>query len=108
MTLFNSQGEPRFRGSLSDFDLVWEDPETLVTGHKESDFFEKLGFISAEFYDGSSLSLAAGMEVAQVDWDGITTRVDWTTVKEVSVVDGLRWMILTDEVTIGASGGGIF
>jgi hypothetical protein len=108
LTLFNSQGEPRFRGSLSDFNLVWEDPETLVIGHEASDFFEKLGFISAEFYDRSSVSLVAGMEVAQVDWDGTATRVDWTTVKEIGVVDGLPWLILTDEVTVGASGGGVF
>lgn len=108
LTLFNSQGEPRFRGSFSDFNLVWEDSETLVIGHKESDFFEKLGFISAEFYDWSSVSLAAGMEVAHVDWNGTAARVDWTTVKEIGVLDASPWMILADEVMIGASGGGVF
>jgi len=48
------------------------------------------------------------MEVAQVDWDGATTRVDWTTVQEVNVEDGVPRLVLADDVMLGASGGGIF
>jgi len=108
VTLSNTDGETLFRGPLSDFELVWEDPETLVIAHKDDDFFEKLGFVSAEFKDWSSVPLATGIEVAQVDWNGATTRVDWAIVQEINVEDGVPWLVLSDDVTIGASGGGVF
>jgi hypothetical protein len=108
LSLANSRGEILFKGPLSDFEVVWEDPETVVIAHKNDGFFEKLGFESAEFEEWSSVPLEAGMEVAQVDWDGTTTRVDWATVQEVSVQDGTPRLVLADDVTIGASGGGIF
>jgi len=108
VTLTNSDGEALFRGPLSDFEIVWEDPETLVVTHRDSDLFQKLGYVSAEFKEWSSVPLEVGMEVAQVDWDGTTTRVDWTTVHEVSIDDGTPRLVLADGVTLGASGGGIF
>lgn len=108
VTLSNSQGQALFNGPLSDFKLIWEDPETLVIAHKDNGLIESLGFVSAEFEAWSSLPLEAGMEVAQVDWDGVTTRVDWTTVQEVNVQDSVLQMVLADDVTLGASGGGIF
>lgn len=108
LILANSRGEILYKGPLSDFELVWEDPETVVIAHQDDGFFEELGFESAEFKEWSSVPLEAGMEVAQVDWDGTTTRVDWATVQEVSVHDGTPRLVLTDDVTIGASGGGIF
>jgi len=109
VTLANSDGQALFMGTLSDFELVWEDPQTLVLAYKDDDsLFEKLGFVSAEFKDWSSLPLEPGMEVAQVDWDGSTTRVDWTTVQEVDVEDGVPRLVLADSITLGASGGGVF
>jgi len=108
VTLTNSDGQALFRGPLSDFEIVREDPETLVIAHKDEDLFQKLGFVSAEFKEWSSVPLEAGMEVAQVDWDGTTTRVDWTTIQEVSVDDGTPRLVLADDVTLGASGGGVF
>jgi hypothetical protein len=106
--LFDSSGEMRFEGSLSDFELMREDPETLVIAPKEDGLLQKLGFASAEFEDWLSVPLEAGMEVAQVDWDGAKTRVDWTLVQEVNVEDGVPRLVLDDSVAPGASGGGIF
>ncbi len=106
--LANSSGEALFKGPLSEFEAVWEDPETLVITHQNAELFQKLGFASADFQDWSSTPLATGMEVAQVDWDGATTRVDWTTIQEVHVEDGVPRLVLGDAVTLGASGGGIF
>lgn len=106
--LSNSSGKLLFEGPLSDFELVWEDPEALVITPKEDGLLEKLGFVSAEFSDWPTVPLEAGMEVAQVDWDGATTRVDWVTVQEVKVEDGVPRLVLADDVTPGASGGGIF
>jgi hypothetical protein len=108
VTLSDSNGEILFQGSISDFELVWEDPETLVFAYKGEDLFQDAGLVPTEFGDWSSVPLQAGMEVAQVDWDGATTRVDWTTVQEVYVEDGVPRLVLADEVTLGASGGGIF
>lgn len=108
VTLADSNGQTLFRGPVSDFEIVWEDPETLVITHEDNDLFEKLGFVSAEFKDWSSVPLEAGSEVAQVDWDGEITRVDWTTIQEVAVEDGVPRLVLADGVTLGASGGGIF
>jgi hypothetical protein len=106
--LSNSRGELLFEGPLSDFELVWEDPEALVISPKEEGLLEKLGIASAEFSDWSTVPLEAGMEVGQVDWDGATTRVDWVTIQEVKVEDGVPRLVLADDVTPGASGGGIF
>jgi hypothetical protein len=108
VTLANSNGEALFKTPLSDFEVVWEDPETLMISHKDSGLFERLGFVPAAFKEWSSLRLEAGIEVAQVDWDGTTTRVDWTTVQEIAVDDGMPWLVLADGITLGASGGGIF
>lgn len=106
--LFNTTGEKVYEGPLSDFVLVKEDVETLVFAYKEDGLFEKLGFAPAKFVDWSSQPLEPGMEVAQVDWDGITTRVDWVTVQEVNLDNGTPRLVLADGVLPGASGGGIF
>lgn len=108
VTLANSEGKALYKGALSDFEVVWEDPETLVIAHKDVDLFETLGFISADFEDWTSAPLEPDAEVAQVDWDGTTTRVDWTTVEEIAVDDGVPRLVLADGITLGASGGGIF
>ncbi len=48
------------------------------------------------------------MEVAQIDWDGRTTRVDWVPVREVTLESGVPRLKLDDGAMVGASGGGIF
>jgi hypothetical protein len=106
--LYNAAGDLVFKGPLSDFELVREDKETLVFAYKEGGLFEKLGFTSAEFVDWTMLSLRPGMELAQVDWDGQTTRVDWATIQEVDVEDGVPRLVLNDGAIPGASGGGVF
>jgi hypothetical protein len=106
--LLDANGRQLFQAPLSDFEIAWEDQETLVLAYADASQFEALGLRPAEFVAWTELSLEAGMEVAQVDWDGRTTRVDWTTVKEVILEDGAPMLVLEDGVTVGASGGGIF
>jgi hypothetical protein len=108
VTLSDSSGQTLFKGPISDFEIAWEDPETLVFAYKDEELFQDANIVSAEVSDWSSIPLKVGMEVAQVDWDGATTRVDWTTVQEVDVEDGVPRLVLADGVTLGASGGGIF
>lgn len=106
--IYSSQGELLNKGPLTNFELAQNDVETLVFVHKQEGFFEELGFASAEFAAWPSLGLEPGMEVAQVDWDGLTARVDWVEVQSVILEDGAPRIVLDDSVLSGASGGGIF
>lgn len=106
--LLDPKGEKLFQAPLSAFELAWEDQETLVFAYENEDQFEALGLKAAEFEAWTALPLQAGMEVAQIDWDGSTTRVDWTTVQEVKLGDGIPRLVLDDGAMPGASGGGIF
>ncbi len=106
--LYDGWGQPLYKGPFSDFELVWADEEILVFAHRDDGFFEKLGIASAEVQTWDSVPLVAGMTVAQIDWDGARTRVDWVTVQEVIVADGTPRLVLADGARPGASGGGIF
>jgi hypothetical protein len=106
--LLDARGKQLFQAPLSEFELAWEDQETLVFAYEDESQFEALGLRPAEFVEWTSLPLEAGMEVAQVDWDGSMTRVDWTTVQEVKLDGGAPLLLLEDGVMLGASGGGIF
>ena len=48
------------------------------------------------------------MAVAQVDWDGNESRVEWTTIEEIITEDGVPRLLLNNGVTRGSSGGGVF
>jgi hypothetical protein len=106
--LYSSGGDLVYKGPLSDYELMVVGEETLVFAHREEGFFHRLGFISAAFETGASLPLEPGMEVAQIDWDGATTRVDWVKVQMVNMSDGVPALVLDDGAIPGASGGGIF
>lgn len=71
-------------------------------------FFEAAGLTSAHFKSWPALPLQAGMEVAQVNWDGKTTRVQWSTVEAVVTEDSPPRLALSRGLTRGASGGGVF
>jgi len=52
--------------------------------------------------------LGVGLEVAQLDWDGRTARVDWVRVDRV-LGDGEGTILVLDScIKVGASGGGVF
>lgn len=106
--IYDFQGKLLLEAPLTDFNLVLEDEEALVFAHGEPTLFSDLGFESAEFKDWHALPIRTGMEVAQIDWDGETTRVDWTTVQEVRIDESAPNLVLEDGAIPGASGGGIF
>ncbi len=108
ISLYDHNGRPVFKGSLSEFELVREAGEALVFAHPDEGFFEALGFHSAQFAAWDTVRLVKGTEVAQIDWDGDTTRVDWVRVKDVVLDNGTPRLVLDDGVLVGASGGGIF
>jgi hypothetical protein len=107
-TLYDGYGRRRYTGPMSDFEMIWQDAGTLVIKAKDPGLFTELGFRPVAFEIGAAAELEAGMEVAQVDWDGRTTRVDWTTIQEVAVEGGDPTLVLADGVLPGASGGGVF
>lgn len=67
--------------------------------------FYLLGVDSAEV---AVVNLRPGDEVAQVNWDNHSTRVDWVTVTEVSPAGNVAIIKLDNQLEDGASGGGIF
>ena len=71
-------------------------------------FFAAAGLTSAHFESWQVAPLQVGTEVAQVNWDGSATRVDWVTIEAVVTDDGVCRLVLSRGLTPGASGGGVF
>ena len=106
-----ANGELIWEGPLAAISVAAEDAEMLVLDFGSFDgqgTFTRLGMGSAEFSSWESLPLEAGMEVAQVDWDGVTAHVDWTMIEDVITDDGTPRLKLANFVREGASGGGVF
>ena len=106
--LYDTKGNLLQKAPLSDFEIINEANEVMILAHTEANFFDELGVESAKFLDWRAVTLEAGMEVAQIDWDGQISRVDWTKVKEVRINEETPILILEDGAIPGASGGGIF
>lgn len=95
----------------SAFTIVAEDSETVVLDFGEyvgEGLFAMLGIPSAEFSIWPELSLAEGMEVAQINWDNETSHVEWVSIKQVVTGNGTPYLELDNGVIKGASGGGVF
>lgn len=111
VVIYDSSGKYLFSAPLTDFEVSLEADETRNFEMKyeyDQDLMAAAGITSAEFKDWRSLELQPQMEVAQIDWDGSATRVDWTTIEEVITSDGVPRVVLSEGVTIGGSGGGVF
>jgi hypothetical protein len=111
VVIYDSNGQYLFSSPLTDYVLSREGEETLVFEMKndyDRNQLAMVGVISAEFADWRSLRLQPGMEVAQVDWNGSVSRVDWVTVEEIITEEGVPRLLLSDGITRGSSGGGIF
>lgn len=93
---------------LSAFRVVLADSQTLVLDFGQSGLFGAAGIASATFRPGLDVTLVAGMEVAQIDWDGRTTHVDWVRVMGVQVEEGTPYVELDNYVERGSSGGGVY
>lgn len=108
-------GEPESRdsrilapASLKAFDMLLFDdaPETRVIRVRlPEEIFSYSGIFPAEF-SGGTANLYPGQEVAQIDWDGTSAHVDWTTINSVDEIKGI--ITLNNRIRPGASGGGIF
>ncbi|MCA9991607.1 MAG: hypothetical protein KDE29_11460 [Anaerolineales bacterium] len=96
---------------LTAFDVMLVGPQTLLLDFQEyggQGLLTMLGLPSASFADLSDLALQPGREVAQIDWDGTHTQVDWVRVEAVVNENGALSLQLANGLTQGASGGGVF
>lgn len=108
--LFNASGELILQepGQIATVALI--ERQTVVLDFGEGNgggYFAAHGFPSATFA-ANNFDLQPGMEVAQVDWDGVSSHVNWVTVEEVTTVSYVPIAKLAGCVQKGASGGGVF
>lgn len=93
------------------FEVYIPEPQTLVFdfgAYGREGALAYAGYSSAQFADWQTLGLQPGDEVAQVNWDGRSTYVQWVRVSRTRVQDGAVALELQNYVAEGASGGGIF
>ena len=96
---------------LAYFKVIREEPEMLLLdfqAYSGVGFFDSLGVPSIEWSNGNVPSLAPGGEVAQVNWDGSTARVEWVRVTSLNGNGTVAFIELDNFVEQGASGGGVF
>ncbi len=111
VVLYTASGIPIAQMPLTDFNITQVGDETLMFEMKHEYGRNKLaeaGIKSATFGDWQTAQLQPGMEVAQVDWDGTQTHINWATIQEIITKDGVPRLVLDSGVTEGGSGGGVF
>lgn len=111
ITIYQADGKQLAKISGGSLSVLAEDTETLVFDFGSIEgrgFFESLGIPSAKFLNGRALSLRPGMEVAQIDWDGSSSRVRWEKIESVKEVGSTLAIRLANCVALGSSGGGVF
>jgi len=109
--IYNTNGELILQVPGQTLSVVVVEHETVVFDFGEKDglgFFAAHGLPSAKFLAQSDMPLQPGMEVAQIDWDGVSSHVDWTTIEEITTVSETPIVKLSNCIKLGASGGGIF
>lgn len=112
VSVFTASGERlHLVGQSIILDYAGGERETVVLDFGLVDgvgFFESAGLSSAHFLSGRPLTLEPGAEVAQINWDGRATYVQWTTVEAVTTQGGVANLVLSKGLQPGASGGGVF
>jgi len=97
--------------SQNSFTVLEGGQETLIFDFGVTDGIGVLaanGLPSAQFKSWNEIAMQPGTEVAQVDWDGVTSRVDWVEIEEIIIDDGLPRLVLSGGLTPGSSGGGVY
>lgn len=109
LTLLKADGEVILSNApLSVFQIAFEDSETQVLDFGEPGLFAARGLSSATFGWWQDFSSLPGMEVAQIDWDGQTSHVEWVRVTAAHTDVETPYLELDNYVERGASGGGVF
>ena len=109
--IFDASGELILRVPAQTVSVLVVDRGSMVLDFGETDglgLFAALGLSSAEFMAQPSMPLQPGMEVAQIDWDGSSSHINWVTIKAVTTESAIPNVKLSDCLRSGASGGGLF
>jgi len=111
ISLRKTSGRLLLYGPLDSFTIVHQDAESLILSFVDwngQGLFEAANLPSAKFTDMYSISLKEGDELAQVDWDGVTTHVDWVRVDDVIQAENVSQIRVDNYLLEGSSGGGVF
>ena len=112
LTLLKANGDVILTDTpLSAFRIAFQDSQTLVLDFGDAGgtgLFAAQGIPSATCRHGPDISLLPGAEVAQIDWDGQTTHIDWVRVAAVHTDGETPYLELDNYVEQGASGGGVY
>jgi hypothetical protein len=112
ITLRKINGEKLLHAApLTSFSIVYEDPQTLVLDFGEVNgrgFFETLGLPSVLTLNWDQVPWTEGMEVAQLDWSGEETHVDWAKVEMYQTNNEVPVVMVDNFLMKGASGGGVY
>ena len=111
INVINTAGEVLLTVPAQAVVLLVSDHQSLVLDFGLKDgrgVFESLGLSSASFKAPSFTDLQPGMEVAQIDWDGLSSHIQWTTIESVEIVNETPVVKLSSCIRSGASGGGLF
>jgi hypothetical protein len=111
VNIYNSNGEiiSQVPGQMLKVLLV--EHETVVYDLGENDsvgYLTTLGFPSAKMMALPSVALKAGMEVAQIDWDGNSTHIDWVKIDATNTKADTPIINVSNCILKGASGGGVY
>lgn len=111
INVINADGEIILRVPAQTVLVLVAARESIVFDFGKKDglgVFEALGLPSARFWAPSLTAVQPGMEVAQIDWDGWSSHIDWTTIEAVTTVSETPIVKLSNCIRKGASGGGLF
>ena len=112
LTLLKANGDVILTDTpLSAFRVVFQDSQTQVLDFGDAGgtgLFAAQGIPSATFRQGPAISLLPGAEVAQINWDGQTTHIDWVRVTAVHMDGETPYLEVDNYVERGASGGGVY
>ena len=111
LLVFNAAGDLVNILPLTDFQIALREPQTLLlayVGDKTDLPFGTMGLKVEQVQVGTAVLLEPDAEVAQINWDGQTTWVEWPRVTAVYPQHEPPCMELASQPQLGASGGGIF
>lgn len=111
VNIFNTDGEMISQVPGQALSVLLVEGETVVFDLGERNgvgSLTALGLRSAKMLAQPSVSLEAGMEVAQIDWDGNASHVDWVRIDATNTQSDTPIINVSNCVLQGASGGGVY
>jgi len=109
--IFDTNGQVILQVPGQTLSVLVVDHETVVFDFGKEDglgFFAAHGLPSAKFMAQPPMPIKPGMEVAQIDWDGSSSHIDWITINAITTLSDTPTVQLSNCIKTGASGGGVF